>query len=265
MRQVFFREMRANWKSLFFWSLSLLALASIGFVEFAGIKNATDSIDFIFNMMPRIVRVMFGFSSLPIFSAQGYYVCLYLWICFLTYTHAALLGATLLSKEERDQTADFLFSMPVRRDVVITGKLLAGAVNVIILGLVTWVSTLIFFLPQIEGIQFTSEINLTMIGMIITQLVMLCAGMCCAACARSYKKATHYAMAYVVVSYFLYVFIEMVGTISFMNFITPFRFFYAEGMLQNKLQPLYLCISVLMVCATGAVTYRCYKKRDLHH
>ena len=40
--------------------------------------------------------------------------------------HAAMLGADIISKEERDKTAEFLFVKPISRNKIIISKLLGS-------------------------------------------------------------------------------------------------------------------------------------------
>ena len=54
--------------------------------------------------------------------------------------HAAMLGATIIAKEERDKTSEFLFAKPVLRSTIITAKLLAAFVNIVVFNLITFIS-----------------------------------------------------------------------------------------------------------------------------
>ena len=59
--------------------------------------------------------------------------------------HAAMLGATIIAKEERDKTAEFLFVKPVSRSKIISFKLLVALVNIVILTIVAAISLFIWW------------------------------------------------------------------------------------------------------------------------
>ena len=68
---------------------------------------------------------------------------LFLYIAVMGAVHAVILGSELISKEERDKTSEFLYAKPVSRPTALTGKLLAGLTNLIVLNLVTLVSSFV--------------------------------------------------------------------------------------------------------------------------
>ena len=85
-----------------------------------------------------------GIGSLDLATVDGYFGLLYLYLVIMASIHAAMLGATMISKEERDKTAEFLFVKPISRTTVITAKLGASIVIVIVFNLVTLLSSIVF-------------------------------------------------------------------------------------------------------------------------
>ncbi len=265
MTHVFCRELRANLKGLLLWLAALTAFAAIGFFEYGGIAAADEGINALFDLMPRMVRVMFGMGALPIHTPEGYYVCMFFWLCLMTFTHASLLGATLLSKEERDKTAEFLFVRPLSRARVVQGKMLAGAVNVLFMALTAWAVTLWIFLPQTGGRTLAAGIHLSMLGMLACQLVFFSVGMLGAAALRTHQQATLFAAGFVVATYLISVLLEMAGTLDFLNFLSPFRYFYAVGVLERGLSLPYLLWSAALTAAAAALSVRRFSARDLRN
>ncbi len=262
MFQVFKRELRANLRSLIFWCVGMASLAGVGYVEYRGMAHAEGAVDAISNMMPRIVRVMFGMAAAPLDTPLGYYLCMYLWLSFLAYIHAAMLGAGILSKEERDKTADFLFTRPYPRPALVAGKVAAGLVNVLVLNLAGWATTLAAFLPQLDGLNFAPEINRTMLGMLFTQVIFFFAGLLFAAAVRDNRRATSLAAGSVIVTYLVMVLIEMAKADA-LDFLSPFRYFNAFGVVDSGMRPLYLLLSAVLVAVMGFFSFRQYARRDL--
>ena len=63
---------------------------------------------------------LLGFSDLDLSKVSGYYGMLFIYLLLMATIHAAMLGATIIAKEERDKTSEFLFVKPVSRSKVIT-------------------------------------------------------------------------------------------------------------------------------------------------
>jgi len=86
---------------------------------------------------------------------------------------AALLGAGIIAKEERDKTPEFLMIKPVSRYIIITSKLLVVLMNVVILNIVTFVSSLVMVAAFNKGNDISGEITLFMSSMFLVQLIFL--------------------------------------------------------------------------------------------
>ncbi len=265
MKQVFLREMKANRKSLLIWAVGVFALVAAGFYKYSGIAASSEVASLVIDMMPRLLKVMFGVGALPIDTPEGFYACMHLWICVIAYFHAAMLGATILAKEERDRTAEFLYTKPIRRESVILGKMLAGILNMAVIALVAFVTAMAIFIPQVPGTGLGASVGRAILGMFLTQLVFFYAGLLGAAALPSHKAAGQFAANLVLITYLLSVIIEMVGTVDFLDFLTPFRYFHAAGVMQNGFSGFYLCLSVALALACGMLAIHCFRQRNLHH
>ena len=131
MFAIFKREFRAGFKPTVFWALGVLVLVASSFWKYGGLAAASDATNAITSVMPHVVQVMFG-MTLPVNTPQGYFVCICLWTGIAVFLHAALLGASIIGKEEQGNTADFLLVRPLSRAKVVAAKSLAGALQVII-------------------------------------------------------------------------------------------------------------------------------------
>jgi len=265
MIKIFKRELIANLKSLFFWSIGMFLMSSIGFIEYSAIAGSGEGINSIFNMMPRVALVMFGAGTLPLSSPEGYYACMFLWLAVIAFAHAILLGASIVSKEESDKTSEFLFTKPINRKNIVTAKILVSIINMAVLAFVAWGSTVAFFLPRVEGVNLLKEVDLTMLGMFITQIVFFFIGIFISGILKDNRKGSLYGAAVLLITYFISVFIEMSGKVDFLNFLSPFRYFNAVSVMDKGLEPLYLVISAIIVAVTGFFSYIFWEKRDLNN
>ena len=122
MKVIVFRELKANRKGLLIWMVGMLFMVAIGAAEYGTVVENSESIMQMMDALPRIVKVIFGMDILPIDTPLGYYVCMYLWYSMVAFAHAIVLGATIIAKEERDRTAEFIYTMPYSRKTISVGK-----------------------------------------------------------------------------------------------------------------------------------------------
>lgn len=264
MLSVFGRELKANWKALLFWSIGMFALCGLGFDKYQGVMSGEAAIAAVTDMMPRMVRVMFGMDTLSIATPEGYFVCMLLFVCLLAFFHAALFGATVLAKEERDKTAEFLFVRPCTRQAVITGKLLAGIVNIAVLNAVAWLTTLVFFLPLVDDPGFSEVIASSYIGMLAVQLLFLCIGLSSAALMGSERHATQLAAFIVLLAYVIMILVKM-GDAANLDFLSPFLYFSGVSIIEDGIRPAYMGITIVLVLVCSTFAYVRFKRRDLRN
>lgn len=264
MLNVIGRELRANWKSLLFWSAGMFVFCAAGFNKFQGVTSVEDVFTSAFDMMPRVVRVMFGMDTLSVTTPEGYFVCMLLFVSLLAFVHAALLGANILAKEEQDHTADFLFVRPCKRQTILTSKLIVGILNVAVLNLVAWIGSLVFFMPLVEDGGLIAIVALSYLGMLTIQVLFLCVGFACAAIMGTERHATQLATFFVMVAYVLMILVKMSDATQ-LYFLSPFLYFPGEIVIEEGLRPFYIGLSLVLIFISAAFAHVRFKKRDLRN
>mgnify|MGYP001157845039 FL=1 len=259
------KELKENRRSLLIWIGVMLGMISVGAAEYSVVVEAGDAIMDLFESLPSVLAIGFGIDSIPVNTPVGYYVMMYLWYCIIAFTHAAVLGATIISKEERNRTAEFIFTKPFPRKDIITSKIIAAIVNVAIITLTALIGNLIMLVPQIEGGQsILSEMAISLLAMFIVQILFLFIGLLFSAIFSSYGKALSLSALFVALSYFLMIIIKLIGTIDFLSVLTPFMYFTGTGLVENGISMLYILIAVVITITAGYLTYYKYVSRDLH-
>lgn len=259
------KELKENRRSLLIWIGVMLGMISVGAAEYSVVVEAGDAIMDLFESLPSVLAIGFGIDSIPVNTPVGYYVMMYLWYCIIAFTHAAVLGATIISKEERNRTAEFIFTKPFPRKDIITSKIIAAIVNVAIITLTALIGNLIMLVPQIEGGQsILSEMAITLPSMFIIQILFLFMGLLFSAILSGYGKALSISALFVALSYFLMIIIKLIGTIDFLSVLTPFMYFTGTGLVENGISVLYILLAAVITVTAGYLTYYKHKRRDLH-
>ena len=123
-------ELRQGKTSLLIWTAAIGFLLAICIFLFPEMKGQMDSVSDMFSSMGSFTEA-FGMDRLNFGTLIGFYAVecgniLGLGGAF----YAALCAAGILSKEEKDKTAEFLLTHPVSRKRIMTEKLIAVLVQI---------------------------------------------------------------------------------------------------------------------------------------
>ena len=261
---VYLREMKAHRTALIWWCLGMIALIASGMAKYAAYETAGQSIVAIFETLPKAVLVVFGMQGFDLTKASGFFGVLFLYIAVMGAIHASLLGASLISKEERDRTSEFLYTKPISRGAALTAKLLAGLTNVLVLNIATWVSAFYSVDYFSKGEPVGNEVTLLMVGLLFLQLIFFSMSALTAGVVRRPKAAPSIATSIMFLMFLLAYLVNMSEQLDFLKYLTPFKYFDALALLTDgKLDPLYVGLSVLIVGLSVFGTYHFYSARDL--
>lgn len=263
MKAIFKIEWRQSLKSFLIWLGLLLLLVFMAVVEFAALKDVFPILEKTVSSYPKIIKIMFGINDYPINSAMGAYACMYFWYTLVPYPYAACFGAHIVGKEERFQTAEFLYTKPHRRSSVLAAKALVGICNMVIMVLVAILSNILFVLPVVEGEALVPLVTLSMVGMFFTQLIFLTIGMLCATLLKNSKLATLASVGVLLFSFALAFAIEYIGNITILDIFTPVRYFNVAMVLKNGMNPLHLLLTVAIICGCSFWGICAYRRKDL--
>ncbi|MGM0445132.1 MAG: ABC transporter permease subunit [Bacillota bacterium] len=263
MRTIFLKDIKLSRKSLIIWVIVLLLTAGFAALEYPMFIEEADMIGSTLEMMPKVVRILFGVEGLTFQQNIDYYITMYFWYVLIIYTHAAYVGATIIAREERDKTSEFIFVKPYTRSEIVTAKILVGIFHLAIIALATWLFNVLILLPMMGSGSLTGIVTISTMGMFITQLVFFGLGQLSTAYFKKYKTGLKVAMMIVLVSFIIAVILEYFGNLDYLNILSPFRYFNIQGVVNNGINLLYVLVSAVILTISIYLTYKFYKSRDL--
>ncbi len=262
---IFIREIKANSKSLIIWCIAMIFVVISGMAKFSAMGTSGGATNQLLNQMPVSLKALLGLGTFDLSKVSGYYGILFVYILLMATIHAGTLGANIISKEERDKTTEFLLAKPVSRNRIITDKLLASLVNIVILNVVTLVSSLLVVKSFNTLESVNKGILMLMIEMFILQILFFSIGTAISAIIKKSKSATNYVTSLLVVTYLLSVIININNKLFNLKFLTPFKYFDTSQLLYGKgFNAAFLILSTLIIVIGLSLTYVFYKKRDLN-
>lgn len=262
---IFLRELKAHRRALIIWSIAifLMIISSIG--KFIAYAETGQSMNELLSQIPSSIKAVLGMGNFDLTKVSGFYGMLSLYLLLLATVHASLLGANIIAKEERDKTTEFLLVKPVSRTQVITAKLLASLINIVVFNLVTLIFSVVLMGKYAKGENITGEIGMLMAGMFILQLMFLLIGAATAAASKRPKSAASVSTAILLVAFVISSVTNINSSLEPLRYITPFAYFKAETLLSGGgFEPVFLLLSFAIIALLIVVTYASYKKRDLN-
>ncbi len=256
------RELRANLKGFIIWICSLFVLFIAVSSEFGAFKDNPEILES-FELTGRFYDAM-NITLDGIMTAEGFVSMMSIYLYVPIAIYGSLLGSSIISKEERDRTAEFLFTLPVKREEVLARKIIAAFVyiilfvSLIILGLI-----LAFYRFNITTSFYNFMGNLT-VALLFTGLIFTSIGMVVASYFKQYKKSGAITLSITIGTYMLSMVVNLVDELDFLKYIIPYKYFEVQEMLVGNIEFIFVVISIVIIVTSIAGVFIFYKKRDLY-
>lgn len=263
---IYLREMKSYRKSFLFWCLGLLVMIGGGMGKYAGFKASGQSAAELFGSLPKVFLSLFGIEGVNINTANGFYSIIGLFVFIMAGIHAANLGASVISKEERDKTSEFLFVKPVSRVKIVTSKILAAFTYVVLFNIVSLLVSIAFASKIAAGDTGLVRDMLVISGtMLIKQTIFLFMGTCFASILKKSETSSGIVTGVFLSMYMISVIVDINPNLDFLKVITPFKYFEGKSLINGgSMESIYVLISAVLIAAFIGVTYTMFPKRDLN-
>ena len=261
---IFLRELKANRKALIIWSVYMFLLVASGMGKYSA-YSAGGQANAAFDKIPYSIKALLGMGSLDMNTMSGYFAMLFVYIELTAAIHAVLLGSSIIANEERDKTTEFLLVKPVSRTAVITSKLFAALINVIVINIVTLASSLALVPIYNKGADISGEVTMFILSMFFVQLIFLSLGAALAAFLKNPKSSGSLGTGLLLVAYVIAKITDFTAELNFLNLLSPFKYFNIYDLVAgNGLNLGIVILSLVLVAIFSFSTYYFYRKRDLN-
>lgn len=258
---VYIKELKQATKSLCIWTASIAFMTLVCILMFPEMKNEMDSVSSIFANMGGFTAA-FGMDKLSFGELMGFYgiECgniLGIGGGFF----AALVGISALSKEEKERTAEFLFTHPVSRFSVITQKLLSVLTQVLLLNIVVVAVGFISASAIGEELKL-KEFLLLHLAYTIMQLEISC--ICFGISAFIKRGSIGIGLGISLAFYFMNIVCNISEQAEFLRYVTPYAYAEASNIISDsRLETELVIIGAIMAIIGAAIAYIRYMKKDI--
>ena len=254
-------ELKQSRVSLAIWTLVISFMITVCVFLYPEMKGEMEEVSDVFASMGSFTQA-FGMDKISFGTLLGYYAIecgnvLGLGGAFF----AALCGVSVLSKEEKEHTAEFLMTHPVSRTRVITEKLIATFLQIFILNLVVCGFVVLSMIIIEDNVPW-KEVMLLHAAYFLLQVEI--AGICFGISAFLRRGSMGIGLGVAIMMYFLNLTSNITESAEFLKYITPFG--YADGAqivtevaLDGK-----LVVLGTIYCLVGIfIAYFKYTKKDI--
>lgn len=255
-------ELRQGKTSFLIWTIAIGFLLAICIFLFPEMKGQMESVNDVFASMGSFTEA-FGMDRLNFGTLTGFYSVecgnvLGLGGAF----YAALCAAAVLSKEEKDKTAEFLLTHPVSRKRIITEKLMAVLIQITAMNLIIYALSIGSIFAIGEEIPW-KEMSLMHLAYYILQLEL--AGICFGVSAFLRKGSIGVGLGIATMMYFLNLVANIADVADFLKYITPFGYCEGADIVSNgSLDGTLVAIGAVIGIVGIIIAFVKYTKKDIH-
>lgn len=261
---IYSREVKIKLKSALIWSVSITLLI-IMFMAFYPAFATDEAIwDMVMENYPKAMIKAMGMSGVNLSTVIGYFTFCMLFMQIALAVQASNYGFSILSEEERDMTADFLLTKPIRRSKVFIAKFLATLTGLVLTNITVIGISLLSAYVFNGGHDYSNSELLRMLSvMIIFQLFFLGVAMLISVSVKRIRNVLSYSMT---LAFGMYIIAATSSIIDEdrLSYITPFKHFEPNTfVLEGCYDPVMIIISGAVIVLSIIASFIIYKKRNI--
>ena len=255
-------ELKQSKLSFLIWTLSIGFMIALCVFLYPEMSSQMEDVTDIFASMGSFTAA-FGMDRLNFGTLIGFYAVecgniLSLGGAF----YAAFCAVAVLSKEEKEKTAEFLLTHPVSRKRIVTEKLISVIILITAMNIIVYALAVGSFAAIDETVPM-KEMNLLHIAYYLMQIEI--AGICFCISAFVRKGSIGIGLGMATILYFLNLVANITESAEFLKYITPFGYCEAADIIADgSLDITLIAIGMAVTLCGIARAYIKYTKKDIH-
>lgn len=256
-------ELRRALPSWIAYTLSMIVVSGLFVGMFNLLQADLASLELLMDNLPKEFRILFGIEGIDMSQAQGFYGFLMNYVVLVGAVFGMKLGVGLLSEEPRRKAQDFLLTRPVTRRAIVSSKIAAALVMVVLQNLLLYAVGWLLLKNFAGGSVDMGVHALLSFSVLWTQLFFIGVGLPIAALARRIRAVTPVALGVV----FFFFIIELVNESlreTALDFATPFAWFRGSDILRvEQYNPVFLTMDLALFALLTLAAVVIYDHRDM--
>ena len=259
------REYKVNLKSFIIWTLILVIMFLVVFLIYPYIitDETIKNIDEMMKIFPEELLKAFNMDIASLNSAFGWLKSEgFMFILLIIGFYSSMQGSTILLKEENDKTIEYLESLPIKRNIIVTNKVIVGITYIILITLIVGLFNYIALL--LSGDFNQKQYILLSLTPILIGLPLFSVNLFISTFMHKTKKTIGISLGMVFVFYILSALSEISSNVSFLKYFTVYTLADTRGIITNTvINPVCIIVSIIITVIFIFLTYIRYNKKEL--
>ena len=259
------KEFKSNLKSFIIWLLILIIMFLIVFLIYPYIitDETMKSMNELMEIFPPEVLKTFNMDMASIDTAYGWLKTEgFTFVLLIIGIYASILGGNILLKEENDKTIEYLATLPIKRNKIISNKLIVCIIYIIsmivTLGLFNYAALLL------SGTFDSKQFILLSITPLFACLPLFAISLFISTFMHKTKKIVGISLGLVFISYFLSVLSELSNKVKFLKYFSVYTLADVRNVIEKtEINPVMIFISIIITIIFITATYIRYNKKEL--
>lgn len=261
---IYIHELKAYRKSTMIWTFSLTAIVVVFMSLFPAISKDIEEFTKLMEGFPEAVRQALGLELVSLGSILGFYSYAFLYLTLCGAIQAMNVGTSIVSKEVREKTADFLLTKPVTRTRILTSKILAATTSLVITNAVyIAVASIMASIVKTEAYSVTVFLMIS-ITLLFIQLIFLAIGIIISVVFPKIKSVLTVTLG-TVFAFFIVSMLTSISEDSAKRYLSPFQYYDRPYIIENsRYEASFIIVGVGIIVVALAASYVVYARRDIH-
>lgn len=271
---IFQREFKYNFSKMISWLIVLsilsgLLIASYPLMLNLNMKSIFDR--FVQELTPDL-KIALGFGNSYDYTNIGEYLSfIFQYVGALIAIYAMQLGASSLSKEQSLGSIQYIYSNPISRAEIVTGKIFANiATYIITLVILAFISVgVVILLPLEEPVVMSSlvlDMTKIFVGLFASGIVYMAIGFFYSSITNTSNFAEGFSLLFVLLTVAIFIVGSIMGD-AFASIVEllPLEVFNPFNFIKNDISILGMCINLAIAVVFILLSYLAYNTKELNY
>lgn len=261
---IYKHEFKVNFKTMVGWIVTLCGLVAMLMAFYPMFKNDLDTFLKMLDNFPPTIKAAMGIAVDSFKSPLGFYTFAFTYSLLFAAIQAMNLGIGIVSKEEREKTADFVLTKPASREKILSAKLITVFTVLVITNIFYSIVSWLLLSGVAEESLAMEKFALINASLFFSQMIFFSIGLVISVSAKKIKVVLPVSLG-LVFGFFAVSAFAVTSEDDKLRYLTPFQYFKTEHILMyGSYENIYPVVGALIVIICIAASYLLFKRRDIH-
>ena len=259
------REFKTNLKSFIIWTSILIGMFLIVFLVYPHIltDDTVKNLDEMMKVFPQELLKTFNMDITSINTAYGWLKSEgFMFVLLIIGLYSSILGSNIILKEESEKTIEYLGTLPIKRNQIMTNKIIVSITYIISMTLILGIFNYIALL--ISGDFNQKQYILLSITPILIGLPLFSLNLFISTFLKNTKKTIGISLGLVFLFYIINILSELSEKINSLKYLSIYTLADTRNVINNiSINPINIILSICITTILIILSYTRYNKKEL--